>query len=146
MSAKPPSSWAGSDALVDADSVLWKQYLVYVDLFKLYVDSAWRPCVWFYAITGVLLSFYVDHESSDQSYLPYALLLPILFSIGFCFVYFRGAKQVEDLRVKLDYIQEHLGLPGRPHVEFLSDFLRLAGVLFGLVGVALVVVFILGVA
>jgi hypothetical protein len=145
MSDRPSSRWADSDAAIDPDSVLWKQYMVYVDLFKLYVDSAWRPCVWFYAITGVLLSFYVDHLSSDQSYLPYALLLPVLFSAGFCVVYLRGAKQVEDLRVKLDYLQEQLGLPGRPHVEFLSDFLRLAGVLFGLVGVALVVVFVLGV-
>jgi hypothetical protein len=52
---------------------------------------------------------------------------------------------VEDLRIKFDYIQEQLGLPGRPHVEFLSDFLRLAGVLFGLVGIVLLVVFVLGV-
>jgi hypothetical protein len=72
------------------------------------------------------------------------LLLPVLFSANLCAVYLRGAKQVEDVRVQLDYIQEQLGLPGRPHAEFLSDFLRVAGVLFGLVGVALMVVFVLG--
>jgi hypothetical protein len=42
MSDTPSSRWADSDAAVDPDSVLWKQYMVYVDLFKLYVDSAWR--------------------------------------------------------------------------------------------------------
>jgi hypothetical protein len=118
---------------------------VYVDLFKVYVDNALRPCIWFYAITGAILAFYVDHLASDQPYLPYTLLVPLLFSAGFCVVYFRAARQVEDLRMKFDYIQEQLGLPGRPHVEFLSDFLRLAGVLFGLVGIVLLVVFVLGV-
>jgi hypothetical protein len=87
----------------------------------------------------------VNHLASGQTYLPYILLLPTLFSVGFCVVFFRGASQVEDLRIKFDYIQEQLGLPGRPHVEFLSDFLRLAGVLFGLVGIVLLVVFVLGV-
>jgi hypothetical protein len=146
MSARSPSGWADSEASLDPENLLWKQYMVYVDLFKMYVDNALRPCIWFYAITGALLSFYIDHIDSDQPYLPYALLFPMLFSAGFCIGYFRAVKQVEELRIRFDYIQEQLGLPGRPHVEFLSYFLRLAGALFGLVGVGLLVVFAFGVA
>ena|SRR5215213_1139887 len=145
MSAKSSSGWANSDTILDAENLLWKQYIVYVDLFKVYVDNALRPCIWFYGITGAILAFYVNHLASGQTYLPYILLLPTLFSAGFCVVFFRGVSQVEDLRIKFDYIQEQLGLPGRPHVEFLSDFLRLAGVLFGLVGIVLLIVFVLGV-
>jgi hypothetical protein len=145
MSDKSPSGWADSTTSLDAENLLWKQYIVYVDLFKVYVDNALRPCIWFYAITGALLSFYIDHIGSGQPYLPYALLFPMLFSIGFCIGYLRSARQVEELRIRFDYIQEQLRLPGRPHVEFLSGFLRLAGVLFGLVGIALLVVFVFGV-
>ena len=140
------SSSGQANSTVSDNGFLWEQYLVYVDLFKLYVDNALRPCVWFYAITGVLLSFYVDRIKTHEPYLPFTLLLPILFSIGFCVIYLRAVRQVEDMRAKLDYIREQLGLLGSPHVGFLSDFLRLAGVLFGLVGAALLVLFFLGLA
>jgi hypothetical protein len=30
------------DTRIDPDNFLWKQYTVYVDLFKFYVDIAWK--------------------------------------------------------------------------------------------------------
>jgi hypothetical protein len=63
MSAKSSSGWANSDTILDAENLLWKQYIVYVDLFKVYVDNALRPCIWFYGITGAILqSFAVVGE------------------------------------------------------------------------------------
>lgn len=144
MSSAVPSGWADRDVLVSADNLLWKQYAVYVDLFRFNVDIAWRSSVWFYGITGVLLAFYFDRVGPARPYLAFALLLPVAFSVGFCILYLRGARQVADLRIKLDYIRDQLNLPGRPHVEFLYDFLRWAAVLFALVGACLVVVLVLG--
>jgi hypothetical protein len=145
MSSTSPLGWADSEALVDEHSLLWKQYVVYVDLFRFYVDIAWRGCVWFYAVTGVLLAFYFDRIGQDRPYLAFSLLLPVAFSAGFCVLYRRGARQLADLRIKLDYIRDQLNLPGRPHVEFLYDFLRLAGILFALVGACLIVTLVVGV-
>ena len=144
MSPKVPSDWADSDALLNADNLLWKQYVVYADLFRFYVDMAWRSSVWFYGITSVLLAFYFDRVGPGRPYFAFTLLLPVTFSIGFCVLYLRGARQVADLRIKLDYIRDQLNLPGRPHVEFLYDFLRWAAVLFALVGACLVVVLVFG--
>lgn len=144
MSPKAQSGWADSDVLVSADNLLWKQYIVYTDLFRFYVDMAWRSSVWFYGITSVLLAFYFDHVTRNRPYLALALLLPVVFSVGFCVLYLRGAHQVADLRLKLDYIRDQLNLPGRPHVEFLYDFLRWAAVLFALVGACLAIVLVLG--
>jgi hypothetical protein len=145
MSSKATSGWAGPDVSVSADNLLWKQYVVYVDLFRFYVDIAWRSSVWFYGITGALLAFYFDRVERTGPYLAFALLLPVAFSVGFCVLYLRGARQVADLRIKLDYIRDQLNLPGRPHVEFLYDFLRWAAVLFALVGACLGVVLVLGI-
>jgi hypothetical protein len=145
MSSNPSLPWADSDTLVSADSLLWKQYTMYADLFRFYVDIAWRACVWFYAITGVLTAFYLDHVGHDRPYLSYALLLPVAFSGGFSVLFLRGAHQVSDMRIKLDYIRDQLNLPGRPHVEFLYDFLRLGAALFALVGVAVVTLLVIGV-
>jgi hypothetical protein len=107
MSPKVPSDWADSDVLVSADNLLWKQYVVYTDLFRFYVDMAWRSSVWFYGITSVLLAFYFDHVGPNRPYLALALLLPVVFSVGFCVLYLRGARQVADLRMKLDYIRDN---------------------------------------
>lgn len=43
--------------LIEADNLLWDQYAVYVDLFKFYVDLAWKSTTWYYAITGVVLAY-----------------------------------------------------------------------------------------
>jgi hypothetical protein len=145
MSATSPLGWADAETMVDEHSLLWKQYTVYVDLFRFYVDIAWRSCVWFYAITGALLAFYFDRIGQNRPYLAFSLLLPVAFSVGFCVLYRRGARQIADLRNKLDYIRDQLNLPGRPHVEFLYDFLRLAGVLFALVGACILLALVAGV-
>ena len=69
MSSMSPLGWADSEALVDEHSLLWKQYVVYVDLVRFYVDIAWRGCVWLYAVTGVLLAFYFDRIGQDPAIL-----------------------------------------------------------------------------
>src|SRR5688500_5108469 len=78
---------------IDPDNLLWKQYLVYVDLFKFYVDVTWKATTWFYAITGAILVYYFDHISDENLFLRYALLLPILLSVGFSLMYGRGLRE-----------------------------------------------------
>lgn len=135
--------WADETAKVTDDNLLWRQYTVYVDLFKFYVDIAWKSTTWFYAITGAILAYYFSHIQDDNPYLRYALGLPIILSFGFAFIYHRGNRQTEDLEDKLEYIRERLKLPGKPHVDFLEKFLEVGRLLFVLVGLSILVVFLL---
>lgn len=134
--------WATKSDKIDSDNLLWKQYNTYVDIFKFYVDVTWQIVTWFYAITGAILAYYLEHVK-DNSYLRYALVLPAILSFGFFQIFSLGAQQNKDSVRWLNYIRAQLSLPGRPHIEVLSKFLELSSQLFLLVSLGLVVLFVL---
>jgi len=115
---------------------LWAQYAVLVDLYKHYLDVAWKASVWYYAITSAILTYYLSHIS-DQLPGPLPLVLIFLFmvSAGLALLHFKAASNLSSLRDLLEGIALRLRLPGRPHVEFAVDFVLLNAVLMALVGV-----------
>jgi hypothetical protein len=142
--ADGPDSWADGKAVIDPDNLLWKQYTVYVDLFKFYVDVAWKSTTWFYAITGAILVYYFNNANAANPFLQYALLLPIVLSLALCVMYSLGASQTKDLERRMDYICNELRLVGRPHVNVLRFFLVGSGVLCFGIGTAIFFVFVRG--
>src|SRR4028119_1215800 len=140
--AAPPSSWAHRKDVIHADNFLWKQYTVYVDLFKFYVDLAWKSTTWFYAITGAILAYYFNNADAANPFVQGALLLPIMLSLALCAMYLLGASQVKDLEWRMDYICKELGLAGRPHIDILRFFLVGGSILCFGVGLAILFVFV----
>jgi len=136
------SSWAKKSDSLEDDNLLWRQYNVYTDLFKFYVNTTWQVVTWFYAITGAILVYYFDNAPKN-SYLRYALVLPAVLSFGFSRIFAVGALQNKDLANWFDYIRSQLDLPGRPHVEILHLFLDQSSKLFLVVTIGLTVVFVL---
>ena len=126
---------------LNPDNLLWKQYLVYVDLFKFYVDITWKATTWFYVITGAILVYYFDHIGGENLFLRYSLFLPFILSLGFSLIYGRGLRETLELENNLEYIAEHLELPGKPHVDVLGRFLMAACVLFLLTALGLLFIF-----
>jgi hypothetical protein len=55
--------WADADETLDANNSLWKQYALLVDLYKYYLEIAWKVAVWYYATTGAVLAFYFNNVS-----------------------------------------------------------------------------------
>lgn len=131
--------WATKSDNLEPDNLLWKQYNIYTDLFKFYVDTTLKATTWFYAITGAILVYYFDHIGNP--YLRYSLLLPAVLSFGFYRIFSFGARQNKDLSRWLNYIRAQLNLPGRPHVEVLDQFLDLSSKLFLIVTLGLIIVF-----
>jgi hypothetical protein len=142
--AVPPNSRGAGDTLIDPDNFLWKQYTVYVDLFKFYVDIAWKSTTWYYAITGAILAYYFNNADTVNPFLQYSLLLPIVLSFALCAMYSLGALQTKDLEERMDYICGNLELTGRPHVNVLRFFLVGGGTLCFVVGSAILFVFVRG--
>jgi len=142
--AVPSNSQATGDTLINPDNFLWKQYIVYVDLFKFYVDIAWKSTTWYYAITGAILAYYFNNADPANPYLQYALLLPIVLSVAFCAIYFLGAAQTKDLERRMDRICGNLELTGRPHVNVLWFFLIGGGSICFVVGSGILFVFVRG--
>jgi hypothetical protein len=132
-----PRGWGGADTKLPDDSGLWKQYEIYVDLFKFYIDIAWKGSVWFLATVGAILTFlFANIKKPDSGPIVWILLFVGIFSLGFCLLYARSALNLGALAAFLDYIASELALVGRPHVEFAAFFLLVLSVLCGLVGIA----------
>jgi hypothetical protein len=127
---------------VKPDNLLWKQYNVYVDLFKFYVDTTLKATTWFYAITGAILTYYFANADTSLFLLRFSLILPLLLSLGLCAIFALGVTQMQELDHNLNYIRKELRLPGKPHVNVLTWFLRLGTILFFFVSTGLLAVFI----
>ena len=128
-------SWAKGDVIIDANNLLWKQYGVFVDLFKFYLDTTLKANIWFYSITGAILTYYF--KNSGDPLLKYSLVLPMVLGLGFGIICLLGSIEANDTRKKLSYIRDELKLPGMPHVQVLVYFLIFAGILFIVVAAAI---------
>jgi hypothetical protein len=116
--------WAKEGDKLDADDRLWKQYVVLVDLYKYYLEVAWKVAVWYYATTGAVLAYYFDNvEEGPSRTLPFLLVFLALISLGFAYLQWRGARNLSSIPQLLEHIARTLRLPGRPHVEFAVVFL-----------------------
>lgn len=56
----------------------WKEFEIRVEAYRYYLNIALQTNVFFYAITGVVLGFYLNKTTNE--YLVYALLLPIIIA------------------------------------------------------------------
>ena len=76
--------------------VLWDQYSIFIELYKFYLTTIIKMNIFYYAITGAILSFYFIHSSVQ--YLIFSLFLPIIFSIGLIIVFLRSIPKI----IKMD--------------------------------------------
>jgi hypothetical protein len=119
----------------DSRELLWRQYSMAIDLFKHYLKLAVELNVFFYAITGGVISYYFAH--SAEKLIPYALLLPILMSIFFALFFLYGAYLMRYLRQEVFDIRDALQLKTAPDLQVLSFFLVVSALLMVVVAIGL---------
>ena len=68
------------NALALSKDDLWKQYEISVDLYKHYLKLTIEINVFYYAITGAIVSYYFAHRAEAPD-IRFALMLPILMSV-----------------------------------------------------------------
>jgi hypothetical protein len=135
-------AWASATVKIDEHNLLWKQYAVLVDLYKYYLELAWKVSVWYYATSGAILTyFFANVGQPGKSVLPYLLWFYGAASLGFGYLSWRGGGHLFGMIKLFESIAERLGLPGRPHVEFACVFLLISGVMFAALGVAGIALF-----
>lgn len=79
-----PGGWAGASEEIHEENLLWRQYVLLVDLYRYYIDLVWRVTIWFYTATGLSLAYILTHlNSRNHGYLP--LLLLFLGAMAFRF-------------------------------------------------------------
>lgn len=110
------------------DDLLWKQYCLHVDLYKFYLEIAIKVNVFYYAITGGILSFYFSNPK--EQFAKYALVLPAIMSAAFGMLFLVGSALILITRREVFSIRDKLGLKTAPELGVLSLFLVSFGVIF----------------
>lgn len=124
----------------------WKEFEMRVEAYRYYLNIALQTNVFFYAITGVIVGFYLNRTTNE--YLVYALLLPILIAaiLGSIFHYAAGlqkeaAETIEDIRHELrseESDDKRVVIKDIPDLELLYILLQIFGWVFLLIGAALI--------
>jgi hypothetical protein len=119
---------------IDPD-VLWKQYELNINLFKSYLEFTLKLNLFYYLITGAILSFYFTHL--DTRFINYSLVLPILMSFAFCALSIYGADRAKLTRKEIFRIKNAFKLEVAPEAQVLIFVLWIFAGLFLVVGLGL---------
>lgn len=139
----PAEGWATRNEEINDGNVLWRQYIIFVDLYRYYIDLIWKVTIWYYTAVGLSLAYLFSHLSGqNRSYLPLLLIFLSALSVGVALIFLRVVFYVSQMGEWLDYISSSLGLPGRPHVEFIRWFCRFTGATLLLIAVTCLGLFV----
>ena len=125
--------------LTSDKDILWKQYELQVELYKKYLELVLKFNIFYYAATGALISYYFS--KSDIALMKYALLLPVLMSLGFAALFFYGAWAQAVSREEIFNLRDALGLETAPETRVLQVLLCISAFLMLVVGIVILVFF-----
>lgn len=121
---------------MDESDIKWNDFKMSVDLHRSYLDLAIKLNMFYYAITGAILSFHFANSELPTG--KYALILPVLLSIGLTIFFFWGAKLAYNLRFHIRTTAEELGLKAYPEGIVLVLLCIIFGTVLGIVSLALI--------
>lgn len=121
---------------MDQPELLWRQYEMHNELYKGYLDLVVKVNVFYYAITGAMISFYFVHVGANEL-IRWSLLFPLLMSITLATFFFFGAYSARITREEVFAIRDALGLKTAPEHAVLMALLSIFGVLMVVVAVGL---------
>jgi hypothetical protein len=105
-----------------------RQYELCIDLHKHYLKLTIELNIFYYAITGALVSYYL--VNSTQPLMRWALILPLLMSGFFAALFIYGGVQQSALRQEVFRLRDTLQFHAAPDLVVLSIFLyMLAGLM-----------------
>jgi cytochrome b subunit of formate dehydrogenase len=101
------------NALALSKDDVWKQYEINVDLYKHYLKLTIEINVFYYAITGAIVSYYFAHRMEAPD-IRFALMLPILMSVLLALFFIYGSIMNRYSRDEMFRVRDALGLRVSP--------------------------------
>ena len=120
--------------------LLWRQYSLWLDLYKFHLDIVLKANAFFYLITGGILAFYFAHP--EQRLIKWSLLLPIFMSLALAFAFAFGARLVVMKSTILFDITHQLNFKTPPDLNVLTVLLGVGAALFFVVAISLFILLI----
>lgn len=108
----------------------------HIDLYKFHFEIAVKINLFFYGITGAILSYYFTH-STEHEQIKYALLVPVILAALLCVVLGYGAYSLKPIQQELVKIANRLDTHAVISITAIKLFLQTSVVLFFLVSVGI---------
>lgn len=121
---------------MEDNSLQWKDFEMSVELHKFYVDFIVKLNLFYYAITGAILSFHFSKDSPEVSVI--ALLLPIALSLCLGGFFLYSARLAFNLRSNIKQRAELLKLHVYPEGIVLVLLCLIFGAISLMVGTTLI--------
>lgn len=125
---------------MDDQDLLWKRYELSVSNYTKYLDFVLRLNLFYYGITGAIVSFYFS-KSSNNEIIEYSLLLPIIFSFGLFLLGCFGSKALTVSKDEIDWLVEQLSLNYYVRIDGLIYLVRASAFFSILTMISLLYVF-----
>ncbi len=120
-----------------SENKMLEQYKIHIDLYKHYLKLSIEFNIFYYAITGAILSFYFVHYG-DNNIIKYSLIFPIIMGLMFGVFFFWSSSKVKYSRKEIISLCSTLGFETIPEINVLNIILKLFGSLLFFVGLFLI--------
>jgi hypothetical protein len=120
--------------------LLWNRYAMHIDLYQKYLDVAIKLNLFYYGITGAILSFYFS-QKSNNSITELALVFPILFSVALLVFFAFANKSYGVSKIDIEKLVSGLGMDYYVRTDALIYIFRGSMTFIGLTIMGLLYVF-----
>lgn len=116
---------------MDRIELLFEHYKIHIDLYKHYLELLIKFNLFYYAITGAILSFYFVNKT--VSFIQFILIFPLIMSLIFSVFFFYASSKAKISRTEIIDVANTLELKVFPEFNILVILLKLFSVLFILI-------------
>ena len=124
---------------IDSRELLWRQYEQNVGLFKFYLELVIKMNLYYYVVTGGIMTLYFANNAASQS--RFILVFPGLMSLALCGLFLRGAFLMKPIRQEIFQLRDALGFSVAPDAGILSLVLCVFAFLYFVVAIGLAAFF-----
>jgi hypothetical protein len=94
---------------MDERQLLWNRYSLHIEMYQKYLDAVLKLNLFYYGITGAIVSFYFSNNSNGLT-TEFALLLPILVSVLLIIFLISGAISYQIVKQDILFLVNELEL------------------------------------
>lgn len=89
--------------------LLWNRYSLHIDLYQKYLEVAIKLNLFYYGITGAIMSFYFTQKANNST-TELVLVLPILFSAALFIFFLFASRSYAVSKTDIENLVDRLGM------------------------------------
>ena len=115
----------------------WRQYELLIGFARQGLELALKASLFYFAVTGAMLSFYASRPDPTKLALRLSLLLPLVMGLCFMAVSAVHAGTAWKARAEVKRLAEELAFSSWPDPGAFGTWMRVSVILYGLISVGL---------